>query len=133
MSLKDFNAKWTLPDYPPLPVAEEEFYKTTQAFGVSLPAEYREAVLKVGLPRPALALLDAIVDQQLHCFDLSQLFAPHEIVQWTLDWHEIGLPKHLIGIANDCCGNFFCFDLVRFRVNFRLTENVFIQLFASIG
>lgn len=74
-----------------------------------LPADYRSAVLQLGLPRPTIALLDAIVDQELDLRDVSDFLSPAEVVSVTEDWRALGLPEELVAFATDCMGNLFCF------------------------
>jgi len=110
MSLARFNEIWSSPNYPPKPVSEEQLIGVEQRFGVRLPADYRESVLSVGLPSPTIALLDAIVERELDVHSLSDLYSPSEIIEDTVGWHEIGMPRQLIAFASDGCGNKFCFD-----------------------
>jgi len=115
MSLARFAEKWCLDDYPPEPVSEEDLQSVELRFEVRLPEDYREAVLGLGLPRTSIALLDAIVDQNLVLFDLSDFYSPTEIINQTLSWRKLGLPENLIAIASDCSGNMFCFDINQLR------------------
>ena len=108
MSLSRFVEKWTR--YPPDSVSEEHLADAERQLGVRFPEDYRQAVLDVGLPRPTIALLSAIVDRGLDLNDLSNFHSPKEIVEETLDWREIGMPDQLVAIASDCSGNKFCFD-----------------------
>jgi cell wall assembly regulator SMI1 len=110
MTLRDFNDKWTSPAYPPHPVSEQELRLAEQRLGVEFPSDYRNAVLQVGLPRPTIALLDAIVERELVLAPLGDFYAPNEIVEETLGWREIGMPEELVAIASDGMGNMFCFD-----------------------
>ncbi|WP_210215134.1 SMI1/KNR4 family protein, partial [Mesorhizobium sp. M4B.F.Ca.ET.089.01.1.1] len=75
-----------------------------QQLGVRFPEDYRQAVLDVGLPRPTIALLNAIVVRGLDLHDLSNFYSPKEIVEETLGWREIGMPDRLIAIASDGSG-----------------------------
>lgn len=115
MELARFNRIWASTDYPPTPVTEEELASVEQRFGVCLPADYREAVLSVGLPWPKIALLDAIVERELDVHSLNELYSPLEIIEYTIDWRKIGMPEQLVAFASDDSGNKFCFDADRLK------------------
>lgn len=110
MSLVHFTEKWTSGHYPPDPVSEADLLSVEQRLSVRLPEEYRQAVLKVGLPRPTIALLDAIVERELDLHGLGDFYSPAEIVEETLGWRELGMPENLVAFASDGGGNQFCFD-----------------------
>lgn len=110
MSLVLFVEKWTIGDYPPDPVSEEELREVEKTLRSRLPTDYKQAVLEVGFPRPTIALLDAIVDQELDIDAIGDFYLPSEIIAETLDWREMGMPENLIAFASDGCGNQFCFD-----------------------
>lgn len=112
MSLGRFIALWTHPDYAPDPVSDGELESAEGRLNVRLPAEYRSAVLQLGLPRPTIALLDAIVDQELDLRDVNDFLSPAELVSVTEDWRDLGLPEELVAFATDCMGNLFCFPTV---------------------
>jgi len=109
MNLSRFTALWTHPDYSPDPVSKVELESAEDRLDTRLPADYRAAVLEVGLPRPTIALLDAIVDRELDLRDVSEFLSPVEIVSVTEDWRDLGLPEELVAFATDCMGNLFCF------------------------
>lgn len=109
MSLSRFIALWTHPDCAPDPVSEAELESAEGRLQTRLPADYRDAVLQFGLPRPTIDLLDAIVDRELDLNDLSDFLSPAEIVAVTEDWRDLGLPEELVAFATDCMGNLFCF------------------------
>lgn len=109
MSLERFAELWSSSRYPPDPVTEADIRIVEQRFDICLPNDYRQAVLRVGLPRPTIALLNAIVDRELDLRDLSEFFKPSEIVSVTDDWRDLGLPEDLVAFAADCMGNLFCF------------------------
>ena len=115
MSLARFAEKWGSGTYPPEPVSEADLQTAEHRFAVRLPDGYRRALLQTGLPRPTIALLDAIVDGELDLHSLGSFYTPSEIVDETLTWRELGMPEHLIAIASDGCGNTFCFDGNRLR------------------
>lgn len=115
MSLARFTEKWTSDEYPPEPVSEAELRLIEQRFAIRLPDEYRRSVLETGLPRPTIALLDAIVDGELDLHSLGDFYTPAEIVEETVAWRELGMPDQLIAIASDGCGNMFCFDEGKLR------------------
>jgi len=110
MGLREFTDKWTSVDYPPDPVSDDDLSVAEQRLGVGFPRGYRDAVLRIGLPRPTIALLDAIVEHNLDLAPPGDFYSPDEIVEETLAWREIGMPEHLIAIASDGMGNKFCFD-----------------------
>jgi hypothetical protein len=105
-----FSVQWSHPDYPPVKVNQSELNAAEIALGVHFPEDYKAEILSVGLPHPTLALLSAIVDQEIDLYDLSELSAPNAIVDETTVWRKIGLPKNFIVIGNDSMGNKFCFD-----------------------
>lgn len=113
MTLARFAEIWTSDDYAPEPVAESDLRSVEQRLSVRLPNDYRQAVLQVGLPRPTIALLDAIVERELDLYDLSNFYSPVEIIEETTGWREIGMPEQLVAFAGDCGGNKFCFDADR--------------------
>ena len=110
MSLERFIRKWTHQDYPPEKAAGPDLEAVEARFGFVLPEDYRQAVLAHGLPRPTIALLDGILAADLDFPDVSDFFAPEEIVRLTDDWRGGGMPDHLVAFADDCGGNLFCFD-----------------------
>ena len=109
VSLERFIALWTMPEYPPALVSEEELSVVEARFGFRFPVDYRDAVLRFGLVSPTIALLDAIVDQELAMGDLSALLNPDEMIAATEGWREMGLPDDMVAFASDCSGNLFCF------------------------
>jgi hypothetical protein len=111
MSLSRFIALWTHPDDAPDAVSEEELGSTEHRLETHLPADYRSAVLKSGLPRSTIHLLGAIVDRELDVRDVSGFLAPADIVTVTEDWRDLGLPEELVAFATDCMGNLFCFPV----------------------
>ena len=117
MKLQQFTEKWTHPEYPPDRVTEDELRAVEEHFDVRLPNDYRQSVLETGLPRPTIALLDAIVAGDVDLADASDFHSPTEMIQGTEDSHSVGLPQHLIAFADDCMGNMFCFDIERLRSN----------------
>jgi hypothetical protein len=113
MTLARFTEIWTSSHYPPEPVAEADFRLVEERLRVQLPEDNRQAVLHVGLPRPTIALSDAIVGRELDLHSLSDFYSPAEIIEETMSWREIGMPEQLIAFASDGCGNKFCFDVDR--------------------
>jgi hypothetical protein len=75
MSLARFIEKWTSGYYPPDPVSEPDLQRVEERFKVRMPEVYREAVLEFGLPRPNIALLDAIVERELDVYSVGNFFA----------------------------------------------------------
>jgi len=117
MNLKHFAEKWTHPEYPPDPVTEDELRAVEDHFDVRLPADYRQSVLETGLPRPTIALLDAIVESGQDLADASEFLTPDEIVDLTEESRAAGLPHQFIVFASDSGGNLFCFDADRLKSN----------------
>jgi cell wall assembly regulator SMI1 len=109
MTVERFIALWTHPQYPPLPVDAQELAAAERRLGLTFPAQYREAVLAFGLPRPTIALLDAIDDRGLDVRDVADFLDPAAIVEMTEAWREMGLPDEAVAFATDCMGNLFCF------------------------
>ena len=110
MSLERFIEKWTHKDYTPEGVTGPDLKAVEARFGFELPGDYRAAVLAHGLPRPSIALLDGILAAEAPFADVSDFFAPEEIIRLTEDWRGGGMPDHLVAFATDCGGNLFCFD-----------------------
>jgi hypothetical protein len=104
-----FIAKWTHPESTPDEVDPERLESAEARLRIRLPADYREAVLTHGLPRPTIALLNAIVDGELELPDVRAFLSPDEMVESTEDWRELGLPADLVAFATDGSGNLFCF------------------------
>lgn len=113
MRLERFNEIWASSSYPPAQVTEADLRAVERRFDVRLPAEYREAVLRVGLPRPAVALMDVIVERELDMHAVGDFYSPAEIIEETIGWRQIGMPEALVAFASDGCGNMFCFDAHR--------------------
>lgn len=109
MSLSRFIALWTHPDYAPDPVSGAEFEHAEVRLQMRLPTHYRNAVLQLGLPRPTVELLDAIVERELDLRGVSEFLNPADIVSVTESWRDLGLPEELVAFATDCMGNLFCF------------------------
>lgn len=74
-----------------------------------LPADYRNAILQVGLPRPSIELLTDIVNRKLDLRDVSDFLSPAEFVSVTENWRDLGLAEELVAFATDSGGNLFCF------------------------
>ena len=115
--LARFTEIWTSSHYPPQPVAEADLDTVEQRFKVQLPQDYRQAILAVGLPRPTIALMDAIVERELDLHSLGDFYSPSEIIEETINWREMGMPEQLIAFASDGCGNMFCFDADRLNIS----------------
>jgi hypothetical protein len=109
MTLATFVTKWTHPDYPPERVESGALDAAQAAFGIRFPVDYVAQVLETGLPRPTIALLDAIVERDLNLDPVSDFFAPDQIESSTTGWREAGLPDYFVAFASDCSGNLFCF------------------------
>jgi hypothetical protein len=110
LSLEQFIEKWTHQDYPPKRIIASDLDAVEARFGLALPQDYRQAVQSNGLPRPTIALLHGIVTADLKLADVSDFFAPEDIIQLTEDWRGGGMPNHLVAFAADSMGNLFCFD-----------------------
>jgi hypothetical protein len=108
--LQLFIAKWTHPDYSPEIISIERLQNVEKQFDFQYPADYRNAVLQFGLPRPTLALLDAIVERDISVHCVSDFLNPEDAVEQTIGWREIGLPHSFVAFASDEAGNLFCFD-----------------------
>jgi hypothetical protein len=110
MMLVKFVEKWSIPDYPPGSVSKHALDEVENQLHCRLPEDYKDAVLEVGLPRPTIALLDAIVERELDVDPIGDFYEPREIVADTLEWRQLGMPENLVAFASDGCGNMFCFD-----------------------
>ncbi|MES3155054.1 SMI1/KNR4 family protein [Sphingomonas faeni] len=115
MGLERFVETWTSSHYPPERVHLADMQTLERTMGVHLPPDYRESVLQTGLPRPTIALLNSIVDQDLPLRDVGDFYSPAEMLEQTSGWREAGMPSHLIAFATDSAGNMFCFDAERLR------------------
>ena len=104
-----FISDWCNQDSPPTPIEPSALEEAEQALGCVFPASYKAALLGNGLPHVSIKLLDAIVDLEADCPDVSEFLEPQAIVEISLDWREMGLLKHLVAFANDCSGNLFAF------------------------
>ncbi len=117
MGLEQFIERWTSPDYPPERISPSDLDAAERELGVRLPSDYRDAVMRTGLPRSTIALLDSIVDDNLSLRDVSEFLSPSEMVEITHASRGGGMPQDLIVFAMDCMGNMFCFDADRLREN----------------
>ncbi len=108
--LSRFVKKWASADYPTECLSEADLRVVEERFGLQLPEDYRQAVIEVGLPRPTIALMDAIVDRGLDLHSVGDFFSPVEMIEETVAWRELGMPEHMIAFASDGCGNKFCFS-----------------------
>lgn len=90
---------------------ESDLNAVEAKFGIYLPTEYRDQVLAVGLPNPTLALLSAIVDNEIYLAALSDLCNPKEIEEATIGGRAAGMPEDLLVIGLDHLANEFCFKL----------------------
>ncbi len=117
MSLSRFFEKWTNSNYPPQPVLAANLRKAEELLAFNFPSDYESEVLCVGLPRPTIALLDAIVERELDVSSVGDFYSPEEIVSETTVWKDIGMPCHLIAIAGDESGNKFCFSALQLNTD----------------
>lgn len=111
-ALADFASKWSHPDYPPKPILAADLARAEGQFSGRLPADYREAVLGIGLPRPTGALLHSICEEEGDFADVAEFLSADEMISSTQAWREMGLPEGKIAFASDCMGNLFAFDSV---------------------
>lgn len=109
-ALADFASKWSHPDSPPEPVLAADLTRAEEELGGRLPADYRDAIVSIGLPRPTGALLHSVCEAQADFADVADFLSADEMISSTQAWREIGLPKDMIVFASDCMGNFFAFD-----------------------
>lgn len=101
------------PELPPEPVSVADLREAEGMLAFKFPFDYEREVLDVGLPRPTIALLDAIVERELNIASVGDFYSPEEIVSETTVWKDIGMPGHLIAIAGDESGNKFCFSTMQ--------------------
>lgn len=123
--LVEFSHKWCHPEYAATPVELTELIDIEALLQIKFPKDYMEEVLEAGLPSPTLALLSSALEAELALPTVSELNPPLEIVRETKAWHEIGMPKNLVAIGNDCCGNKFCFVLHDLQNGCRPTAPVY--------
>src|SRR5690349_6314262 len=119
MSIDRFIEMWTHPDHPSETVTSEQFRTVESTFDFFYPADYKAEIERCGLPRPKIALLNAIAERELAISDVSNFLNPVEAAETTRDWQPIGLPRNLIAFATDCMGSLFCFNVDDLR-----SENV---------
>jgi hypothetical protein len=105
-----FIEKWANLADPPVTVVESDLDAVEARFGFTLPHDYRQAILAHGVPSVNGGLLDGMLAAELSFPDVSEFFAPEEIIRLTDEWRGGGMPDHLVGIAFDCGGSLFCFD-----------------------
>jgi len=111
-ALADFASKWSHPEYPPETVLVADLARAEEQLGGRLPADYREAVLGIGLPRPTRALLHSVCEEEAGFADVADFLSADEMISSTQAWREMGLPEDKIAFASDCMGNLFAFDSV---------------------
>lgn len=126
MELQRFALKWSHPDYPPKSVEIDQVESAEAELGIKFPSDYREQILRIGLPSPSLALLSSICDRDIDIPDLSSLHQPLEVAKFTSLWWAAGMPQHLVAIGTDCAGNSFCFDARDLRAELVQTAPVFL-------
>lgn len=117
VGIEQFIERWTHSDYPPESVSLSDLEAAERELGVRLPTQYRDAIVRAGAPRPTIALLDSIVDNDLGLHDVSDFLSPAELVKMTFAARGAGMPQELIAFAIDCMGNMFCFDAVKLQTN----------------
>lgn len=106
----DFSTKWSHPEYPPEPVLVGDLARAEEQLGGRLPADYREAVIEIGLPRPTIALLHSVCEEEADFADVADFLTADEMISSTEAWRKMGLPQGKIAFASDCMGNLFAFD-----------------------
>ena len=104
---KRFSDKW-VDDGQPAPIKAAEVTALEDALGTTLPAAYREFLMKVGAVSMTEALLGSIVDQQLDIADVQDFYSPENVLSTTRAWRQMGLPGNLFAIASHGAGNLFC-------------------------
>lgn len=109
-ALADFASKWSHPEYPPEPVLAADLARAEELLGGSVPADYRDAIVGIGLPRPTGALLHSVCEEQADFADVADFLSAGEMISSTQTWREMGLPEDMIAFASDSMGNLFAFD-----------------------
>jgi hypothetical protein len=109
-ALADFALKWSHPEYPPEPVLADDLTRAEEQLTGRLPADYRDAIVHIGLPRPTGALLHSVCQERADFADVADFFSADEMISSTQAWREMGLPGDMIAFASDCSGNLFAFD-----------------------
>lgn len=109
-ALADFASKWSHPEYPPEPVLVADLTRAEEVLGGRLPADYRDAIVGIGLPRPTGALLHSVCEEQADFADVADFLSADQMISSTQAWRDMGLPGAMIAFASDCMGNLFAFD-----------------------
>lgn len=110
-ALADFASKWSDPEYPPEPVLAADLTRAEELLGGRLPADYRDAIVGIGLPRPTGALLHSVCEEQADFADVADFLSADEMISSTQAWREMGMPEDMIAFAADCMGNLFAFGI----------------------
>lgn len=105
----DFASKWSHPEDPPKPVRAADLTRAEEQLACRLPADYRDAIVSVGLPQPTGALLHSICEEQADFADVADFFSADEMISSTQAWREMGLREDMVAFASDCMGNLFAF------------------------
>jgi len=105
----DFASKWSHPAYAPEPVLAADLMRAEEQLAGRLPADYRDAIVSIGLPRPTGALLHSVCEEQADFADVADFLSADEMISSTQAWREMGLREDMIAFASDCMGNLFAF------------------------
>lgn len=108
-ALADFASKWSHPEYAPKPVLAADLMRAEEQLAGRLPADYRDAIVSIGLPRPTGALLHSVCEEQADFADVADFLSADEMISSTQAWREMGLREDMIAFASDCMGNLFAF------------------------
>jgi hypothetical protein len=108
-ALRRFNEMWSHPGYPPERVDPTELTAAEARLGRRLPEAYVRAVTEVGLPRPTLSLLTSLDEADLDIRDVSDFFAPAELVERFDDFRSEETPDDFFPFANTSTGDRFGF------------------------
>lgn len=109
-ALKAFDEAWGSPGYERELVEQSALVAAERKLGCALPRSFRSAILDYGLPSVTIELLSTICDREVDVPDVSEFHSPKEIATSTIDWRELGMPRHLIAFASDGSGNQFAFS-----------------------
>ena len=108
---RSFRSRWSHPDYPPEPEAEEILAEVEQQLGLALPLAYRQYMREIGPLVSSPEMLHAVREGKLAVRDMSEFHAGRDVGRATLAWRRSNLPKELVTIASDGSGNQFCLRL----------------------
>ena len=94
---------------PRASISDDELNHAEVALGVKFPEAYREFAVTFGAVWTPIILESIPEDTTEEYFDVQQFTPGAELVQANELYWSGGMSSDLIGFANDCMGNLFCF------------------------